>query len=187
MFAVFLNDVGSITPTPSLFGQISALVSFICHVWWPFGSAGPFASTIWTQARKWSRQYVQPFSDAVRNLTAVAWLALFLIQSPRTNTPSWSMPVPMLAILKIRRSLSWYSLPVSGFFVSSTWASSLYVIADAASISCFRNATMSKFCLTRVTSFFGSSPHLTSAACCSNSFPRIQTPYFLPFSAQIEL
>ena len=40
---------------------------------------------------------------------------------------------------------------------------------------------MSKFCLTRVTSFFGSSPAFTSAACCSNSLPRIQTPYFFPF------
>ena len=46
---------------------------------------------------------------------------------------------------------------------------------------------MSKFCLTSVTSFFGSRPALTSAACCSNSLPKIQTPYFLPFIFAIEL
>ena len=46
---------------------------------------------------------------------------------------------------------------------------------------------MSKFCLTSVTSFFGSRPALTSAACCSNSLPKIQTPYFLPFIFAIVL
>ena len=69
---------------------------------------------------------------------------------------------------------------MSGFLTSSTWASSLYVIAEAASISPFRNAIMSKFCLTTVTSLSGSMPFLTSAARCSNSLPRIQTPNFLP-------
>ena len=46
---------------------------------------------------------------------------------------------------------------------------------------------MSKFCLTSVTSFFGSRPALTSAASCSNSLPKIQTPYFFPFICAIEL
>jgi hypothetical protein len=39
---------------------------------------------------------------------------------------------------------------------------------------------MSKFCLTSVTSLSGFIPFFTSAARCSNSFPKIQTPNFLP-------
>ena len=43
-----------------------------------------------------------------------------------------------------------------------------------------RNASMSKFCLTSVTSLSGFIPFFDSAARCSNSLPKIQTPNFLP-------
>ena len=52
MFAVRLNAALSMIPMPFGFGQMSAFTSFICHVWWPRGNAGPFASTMFTQALK---------------------------------------------------------------------------------------------------------------------------------------
>src|SRR5581483_6464320 len=45
ILAVRLNDAGSMTPIPFGEGQMSALISFISHVWWPLPSVGPFCST----------------------------------------------------------------------------------------------------------------------------------------------
>src|SRR5437868_5990266 len=62
--AVVTYAVGFMTPIPSGAGQMSALISFICHVWWPLPSVGPFCRTMLTQSPEWSRQYAQPMSDA---------------------------------------------------------------------------------------------------------------------------
>ena len=101
---VCFHCTGSMTPIPSRFGQISALTSFICHAWWPAGSAVPCLTTVDTHDFAWSRQKAQPLNVAVRNLIAVAWLAGFLIQLPFVKIPSWSMPVPTSDILKTFRS-----------------------------------------------------------------------------------
>jgi len=62
----------------------------------------------------------------------------------------------------------------------------LYVIAEAASISRLRNATMSKFCLTSVTSFLGRGC-LDERRLLLELVTEDQTPYFLPFIFWIEL
>src|SRR5690242_3147531 len=95
---------------------------------------------------------------------------------------SSSMPVPTegLAILKTFRSASVYSFPVFGFGVSSTCASSLYVIAAAASTFRDRKRVMSNGWLTIVTALFefGLIPFLLSAAKSSGWLPQHQTPTF---------
>ena len=78
IFAERSYAAGSMTPMPFDAGQMSALISFICQVWWPFGSAGPFASTVFTQSLWWSRHQIQPCSDAATNFFAVATFAGFL-------------------------------------------------------------------------------------------------------------
>src|SRR3954451_9732350 len=83
------------------------------------------------------------------------------------------------------RSLSVYSLPVAGFFDSSTCASSLYVIAAAASMRWLRKSVIVNGWLKIVTSdlLFGLMPFFVSAAYNSNWLPQHQTPTFLPFIA----
>ena len=72
---------------------------------------------------------------------------------------------------------------MSGFSCSSTWASSLYVIAAAASTSRLRKRFMSNGCATISTSFCGSIPFFVSAAKSLCSLPPSQTPTFLPSSS----
>ncbi len=78
-------------------GQINGLTSFIAHASWPGwsrvsglpdgdggggeglapGSApirSPAATTESTQSEGWSRQYIQPSADALRNAVAIASL-----------------------------------------------------------------------------------------------------------------
>src|SRR5213080_2901520 len=50
IFAVRAKDFGSTIPIPLGDGQISALISFICHFWWPLSSVGPCWRTILTQS-----------------------------------------------------------------------------------------------------------------------------------------
>ena len=54
--AVCLNCAGSMIPMPFEFGQISLLISFICHVWCVLPSVGPFWSTMFVHCVTWSRQ-----------------------------------------------------------------------------------------------------------------------------------
>ena len=54
--AVYLTADCGTSPMPAGFGQMSLLISFICHVWWPRGSAGPFLRTMLTHDFQWSRQ-----------------------------------------------------------------------------------------------------------------------------------
>src|SRR3990172_5613315 len=75
IFAVRLNEAGSMTPTPLDAGQTSALISFIIQAWWPRPSVGPFLSTSSVHSLALSRHQIQPANVAPRNLTAVAWLA----------------------------------------------------------------------------------------------------------------
>src|SRR5436190_10830147 len=133
ILAVWSNAALSMIPMPFAFGQMSALISFICHVWWPFSNVGPWARTAFTQSFAWSRHQIQPLNDAARNFFAIAWWFLSEIHLSVVKMPSSSIPVPAFCILITFRSLSFVSLPVFGFFVSSTCASSLYVIADAES------------------------------------------------------
>src|SRR5919204_2735825 len=56
ILAVRSNAALSMIPMPLLFGQMSALISFICHVWWPLSSVGPCLRTMFTQSFAWSRQ-----------------------------------------------------------------------------------------------------------------------------------
>ena len=44
------------TPMPVALGQMSLLISFICQVWWPFGSVGPSLSVDLHALGLWSRQ-----------------------------------------------------------------------------------------------------------------------------------
>ena len=115
----------------------------------------------------------------------MSWFFSSAIQSPRVNTPSSSIAVPASSIVITFRSSSVYRSPVSGFFCSSTCASSLYVIAAAASTCFDTKRLMSNGWLTIVTSslFFGSIPFFVSAAKSSNSLPQHHTPTFLPFMA----
>ena len=80
-------------------------------------------------------------------------------------------------------------MPVFGFFDSSTWASSLYVIAEAESTWLLRNRFMSNGCWTIVTPWFlsGSMPAFVSAAKSSYWFPPSQFATFLPFIFAIEV
>src|SRR4051812_47806269 len=64
ILAVVAYAAGSITPTPFGAGQMSALISFICQVWWPLPRVEPFFSTSSTHDDALSRQYAQPFSEA---------------------------------------------------------------------------------------------------------------------------
>ena len=97
--------------------------------------------------------------------------------------PSSSIPVPIFCIGMTLRSLSFVSLPVFGFFCSSTCASSLYVIADAAATWRFMKKFMSNGCWKIVTPFCltGSIPNLASAAKTSYSLPPSQFATVLPF------
>ena len=55
--AVWLNAALFITPIPlAADGQTSLLISFIIHVWWPFGSVGPSFRVNETHSAWWSRQ-----------------------------------------------------------------------------------------------------------------------------------
>src|SRR5690349_20294543 len=92
---VCCHSSGAITPTPSGEGQTSGLTSFIDHASWPGcrrvsalpdadGGGGdglapaswpilsPAATTESTQSDGWSRQYIHPSADALRNAVAVA-------------------------------------------------------------------------------------------------------------------
>src|SRR3954452_18016928 len=106
-------------------GQISALISFICHVWCPLSSVGPCDRTIFTQSFRCARQKIQPLKDAARNFFAASWFFLSLIHDSVVKTPSSSIPVPIFDILITFSWLSLYRFPVFGFLVSNTWASSL--------------------------------------------------------------
>src|SRR3954454_8655778 len=86
-------------PMPSLLGQTSALISFICHFWWPPRSVGPCASTVLTQSFPWSRHQIQPLNDAARNFLADPRVLLAVNHLRLGEDASSSIPVPMLSIL----------------------------------------------------------------------------------------
>ena len=71
---VCCQKTGSITPTPRGDGQTRALTSFIIHFWWPAPSWLPASVEYWTQSSGWSRQYIQPLSEARTKRTATSWL-----------------------------------------------------------------------------------------------------------------
>ena len=135
-----------------------------------------------TQSSGLSRQKIQPRKLAFRNRFAMSWFASSSIQSPRTKMPSSSAPVPRSDILKTFSSSSVYSSPVSGFSTSSTCASSLYVIAAAASTSRLRRSSIENGWAMTSTSSCGSIPFFVSAANSLCSLPLIHTPTFLPRS-----
>ena len=113
-------------PMPFGDGQISALISLSCQVWWPWPSVGPLSSTTWTQASKLSRHQIQPLNEARRKRVAMSSLAgLRQPAACEAKMPSWSMAVPADSIEMTDRSSGLYSSPVSGFVASSTWAYSL--------------------------------------------------------------
>src|SRR5207247_2113902 len=161
---------------------------FICQVWCPRGNAGPLASTMFTQGVRLSRQYAQPLKDAARNFFAIAWLAALLIQLPVVKTLSSSIDVPTCCIEITLRSFSVVSFPVFGFFDSRTCATSLYVIAEAASAWRFMKKSIVNGSCTIFTPLLcaGSMPCFASAANTSNSLPPSQLATFLFFSFAIE-
>ena len=110
------------------------------------------------------------------NFVAVARFAALLRYDAVANMPSSSIPVPTFWNGITFRSESLKSLPVAGFFDSSTWASSLYVIAEAESAWCLTKKSMLNGSWTMVTSFelFGSMPFFVRAANSSHWFPPSQ-------------
>src|ERR1700745_1088390 len=104
MFAVAATAAAGTTPIPLGFGQISLLISFICHAWWPAPSVGPFFSTMLTHAAWWSRQELQAWDDPFRNLTSVSGLVGFESHFCVVKRLSSSIPVPTSAILNTFRS-----------------------------------------------------------------------------------
>ena len=69
-------------------GQMSALISFICHAWWLAPSWEPFARTMSTHFCALSRQKIQPLNVACRNFVAVS--ALLPVLSHLALAKTWS-------------------------------------------------------------------------------------------------
>ena len=105
--AVRANATGFMTPMPRTgAGQMSLLISFICHVWCPRPSVVPALSTMLTHSVWWSRQYAQPLNDAARNRFAMSWFFASFSHEPWANTPSSSIAVPARSIVITFSSLS---------------------------------------------------------------------------------
>src|SRR5437660_2741067 len=123
------------------------------------------------------------------NFVAVARLVALARYEAVANMPSSSIPVPTFWNGITFRSESLKSFPVFGFFDSSTWASSLYVIAEAESTWCLTKKSMLNGSWTIVTSFelFGSIPYLVSAAQRSHWLPPSPLASFLCFICAIVL
>src|SRR4051812_37133748 len=127
IWTVWFQVSTGMSPMPLAEGQMSGLISFIIHAWWPAPSVDPASVTYWTQSAGWSRQYCQPWNDAARNLTAMSSLPGWASHAARAQRASWSIAVLMLGSLKsmMLKSLGWYRLPVAGFLASSNCAYSL--------------------------------------------------------------
>src|SRR2546430_17518435 len=123
------------------------------------------------------------------NFFAVVRLAALERYDAVANMPSSSIAVPTLWNGMTFRSESLKSFPVFGFFDSSTWASSLYVIAEAESTWCWTKKPMLNGSWTIVTSFelFGLIPYFVSAANRSHWLPPSQLATFLCFICAIVL
>ena len=82
------------SPMPLADGQISGLISFIIQAWCPAPSVEPASVTYWTHLAGLSRQNIQPWNDAVRNLVAMSSLPGLASHAARAQRASWSMAVP---------------------------------------------------------------------------------------------
>src|SRR3954470_14382761 len=90
----------SMIPMPFGDGQISALISFICHAWWLAPSCDPFLSTMSTHFCALSRQYAQPLNEALRNFVATSAFEPSLSHLSDAKIWSWSIAVATDGSLK---------------------------------------------------------------------------------------
>ena len=104
--AVRVNALAFITPTPPAAGQISLLISFVCHVWCPLPRSVPFFSTIAVQAVTLSRQNAHPLREAAMNRVAMSRFFASFRKDPVVKIPSSSIAVPAFSIVITLRSAS---------------------------------------------------------------------------------
>ena len=142
-------------PMPSSAGQISLLISFICHSWWLSRRSGLGVDHDVMASFRVVEQNAQPSMEAATKRVATLTYASSPSRAPSAQIASCSMPTPISSYEMTLRSSGVYSSPVCGFSASSTCAYSLYVIASAASMLPSSSPTMSNCCWTSSTSLPG--------------------------------